>query len=98
MPNPPLDQIDARHIALRKPSALGDIVHALPVLHALRVRFPAARISWVVSRAFAPLLDGHPDLHETIAFDRGGGLRAALALGRELRRRGFDLVVDLQGL
>src|SRR5262249_15247785 len=39
-----------------------------------------------------------PDLDETIAFDRRGGARAALALGRELRRRRFDLVLDLQGL
>src|SRR5712691_11489236 len=98
MPRPPLDQLDATRIALLKPSALGDIVHALPVLHALRVRFPAARISWVVGRAFAALLEGHADLDETIVFDRRGGPRAALVLGRELRRRCFDFVIDLQGL
>src|SRR5262245_49898555 len=93
-----LEHIEARRIALLKPSALGDIVHALPVLHALRVRFPASRISWVISRSFAPLLHGHPDLDETIPFERRGGMRAVLRLGRELRRRRFDLVIDLQGL
>jgi heptosyltransferase-1 len=98
MPRPPLTSIDAQRIALLKPSALGDIVHALPVLHALRERFPQARISWVVGRAYAPLLHGHPDLDETITFDRRGGLRSALVLARELRRRRFDLVIDLQGL
>jgi lipopolysaccharide heptosyltransferase I len=98
MPRPPLDQIDARRIALLKPSALGDIVHALPIVHALRRQFPAAHISWVIGRPFAPLLHGHRDLNETIVFDRRGGVRGALALGRELRRRRFDLVIDLQGL
>src|SRR5262245_56382598 len=93
-----LEHIEARRIALLKPSALGDIVHTLPVLHALRVRFPRAQISWVISRTFAPLLHGHPDLDESIAFDRRGGARGALALGRELRRRRFDLVIDVQGL
>jgi lipopolysaccharide heptosyltransferase I len=99
-----LDRIDARRIALVKPSALGDIVHSLPVLSALRVRFPAARITWVVNRAYEPLLAGHPDLTDTLPFDRGAfkGLRGAVAatvtFAREMRRRQFDLVVDMQGL
>ena len=66
-----LDRIDARRIALIKPSALGDIVHALPVLTALRTRFPAAQITWVVNRSLEPLLAGHPDLTDTLPFDRG---------------------------
>src|SRR5580765_6977455 len=98
MPRSPLNTIDAQCIALLKPSALGDIVHALPVLHALRVRFPAAHITWVAGRAFAPLLGGNRDLDDIIVFDRRGGLRPALALARELRPRRFDLVIDLQGL
>jgi hypothetical protein len=40
----PLSQFDARRIALIKPSALGDVVHALPVLNALRERFSSAKI------------------------------------------------------
>jgi lipopolysaccharide heptosyltransferase I len=100
-----LRDLDARRIALLKPSALGDIVHSLPVLTALRRRFPGAHISWVVNRAYEPLLIGHPDLNETIAFDRGAtrsgwwsGFRTWSRFLRDLRRRGFDLVVDLQGL
>src|SRR5947209_15498537 len=101
----PLQDYPARRIALIKPSALGDIVHALPVLAALRQRFPAAHITWVVNRAYEPLLAGHPDLTDTLPFDRGAfktGVRAAIAsslrFGAELRRRRFDLVIDLQGL
>ena len=98
MLRPPLDQLDARRIALLKPSALGDIVQALPVLHALRLRFPAAHITWIVSRSYAPLLQGHPELDENLAFDRRGGVRTALMFAHDLRRRRFDLVIDLQGL
>ena len=101
----PLDRFDARRIALIKPSALGDIVHALPVLTALRVRYPAARISWVVNAAYEPLIRHHPDLTDTLPFDRGAFRKApwhsahyALAFAAELRRRQFDLVIDLQGL
>ncbi|MFO0800393.1 MAG: glycosyltransferase family 9 protein [Gemmataceae bacterium] len=92
-------------IALIKPSALGDVVHALPVLSALRRTYPAAQITWVVNAAYEPLLVGHPDLTDTLAFDRGAvrkGWRAAAAystrFAAELRRRRFDLVLDLQGL
>jgi lipopolysaccharide heptosyltransferase I len=103
MPRPLQDR--ARRIALIKPSALGDIIHALPVLTALRRRFPCAHITWVVNRAYEPLLRGHRDLDETLPFDRGavrGGWRAAVRtyaeFFRELRRRRFDLAIDLQGL
>ena len=92
-------------IAIIKPSALGDIVHALPVLSALRGRYPQSHISWVVNKSFEGLLAGHPDLDETIPFDRGGagkglwsGSQYALSFGRELHRKQFDLVIDLQGL
>jgi lipopolysaccharide heptosyltransferase I len=102
---PPIAEIDARRIVLLKPSALGDIVHSLPVLTALRRRFPQAHIRWVVSQAYAGLLHGHPDLDEVLTFDRrasrGGWRRVArsfLGLADDVRRLRPDLVVDLQGL
>jgi lipopolysaccharide heptosyltransferase I len=101
----PLDRLAPRRIALIKPSALGDVVHALPVLSALRQHSPAARITWVVNKSYEPLLAGHPDLTDTLAFDRAAlkrGVRRAvaysLAFAAGLRRRRFDLVIDLQGL
>jgi lipopolysaccharide heptosyltransferase I len=97
--------MDVRRIALIKPSALGDVVHALPVLTALRVRFPSAKITWVINAAYEPLIRNHPDLTGTLPFDRAtfrrGLLRSAsyaLSFACELRRRDFDLVIDLQGL
>lgn len=99
LPEPP------RRIALVKPSALGDIIHTLPVLAALKELFPAAAISWVVHSAYADLLVGHPDLDRVIRFDRGSwrrgwrsGWQATRGFWRELRQQPFDLVIDLQGL
>jgi heptosyltransferase I len=97
----------APRVLIVKPSSLGDIVHALPVLAALRRQYPRAHIAWLASRAFAPLLEGHPLLDEVITFDRrhyGRMLRSLSALGaflrfvRRLRSSRFDLVLDLQGL
>lgn len=92
-------------IAIIKPSALGDIVHALPVLTALRERYPDSQITWVVNKSFEGLLAGHPDLNETLAFDRGtmgrgvvSASQAVVQFGNELRKRRFDLAIDLQGL
>jgi lipopolysaccharide heptosyltransferase I len=97
--------MNPRRIALIKPSALGDIVHALPVLTALRKRFPTARITWVINTTYEPLIRQHPDLSDTLPFDRGlfkhgiwRACRYAVAFAAELRSRQFDLVIDLQGL
>jgi lipopolysaccharide heptosyltransferase I len=99
---PPLTEIDHKRIAIIKPSALGDIVHALPVLTALRERFANSHITWVVNRTYEPLLRGHPDLDAVLPFDRGAraavAAMAALRFARRLRNNRFDLVLDLQGL
>src|SRR5438876_794286 len=54
--------IEPKRICLIKPSSLGDVIQALPVLSALRGRFPRAHIAWVISRAYSGLLEGHPHL------------------------------------
>lgn len=98
---------DARRILLIKPSSLGDIIHALPVLAALRRSRPDAHIAWLVGSSFAPILNGHPLLDEVIPFDREryGKMWRNPAIFLEfwrfvaaIRRRRFDLVIDLQGL
>lgn len=96
---------DPQRIVLIKPSALGDIMHSLPVLHALRRRFPHAHLAWIVNRIYEPVLRGHPDLDAVVSFDRGA-LRQGLCSGavafadflRRLRLHRFDLAIDLQGL
>ena len=49
-------------VLIVRTSALGDVIHALPVLTALRRHLPEAKIGWVVEEGMAPLLSGHPDL------------------------------------
>jgi lipopolysaccharide heptosyltransferase I len=98
---------DVARVLIIKPSSLGDIVHALPVLAGLRAAHPRAHIAWLVAKPFVAFLDGHPMLDEVIPFDRKhyGRMwrspRAALDfLGfcLAIRRRNFDLIIDLQGL
>jgi len=98
---------EPRRILIIKPSSLGDVVHALPVLAAARATYPRAHLAWLISASFAPLLAGHPLLDEVIPFDRrrfGRMLRDPRTLAefarfvRDLRHRRFDLVLDLQGL
>ncbi len=98
IPDIRLRRCDPRRICLIKPSALGDVVQALPLLPALRLCFPQAEMHWVINRDFAPLLEGHPLLTEVIPFDRRGSWRDFARLLVTLRRRRFDLVFDLQGL
>lgn len=85
-----------RQILIIKPSSLGDIVHALPTLSALRTRFPRATISWLVKREWADLLKRVEGLDRV--WPVRGGLPGWLAQVRGLRAARFDLVVDLQGL
>jgi len=96
-----------QRILLIKPSSLGDVIHALPVLAGLRRAYPQAHIAWLLGSTFAPLLAKHPLLDEVIPFDRrhyGRMLQSARSFAdfvrfvADLRRRRFDLVVDLQGL
>jgi heptosyltransferase-1 len=100
-------QSSPRRILIIKPSSLGDVVHALPVLAVLRRSWPAAHIAWLVSSSFAPLLDRHPMLNEVIPFDRAHFGRIWRSprifadfwrLVAKIRRRRFELVIDQQGL
>jgi ADP-heptose:LPS heptosyltransferase len=80
---------------------------ALPALSALRKSAPFAKISWLIRPEFAPLLQNHPHLTETVLFDRKflgqawfnpRALAALLSLIWRLNRNKFDVVIDLQGL
>ncbi|MBM3978502.1 MAG: glycosyltransferase family 9 protein, partial [Planctomycetes bacterium] len=91
------ESMQPRAVLLVRLSHLGDVVHALPVFHALRARYPEARLGWAIQPEFADLLRGLPGLDQILRFDRRGGPRAWLALARELRAFGAELCVDAQG-
>jgi lipopolysaccharide heptosyltransferase I len=85
-----------QRILVIKLSSLGDIVHTLPAVAALRERFPSAHISWLVKSQWASILEGNPDVDEVLAIDVSWINWPKLVHG--LRRRQWDLVVDFQGL
>jgi lipopolysaccharide heptosyltransferase I len=87
---------DVHRLLLIKPSSLGDIVHAMPTLAALRARFPDAEVTWLVKRQWAPLVEVIGGVEHVCAVE--SGLRGWLSRVSGLRAARFDLVIDLQGL
>src|SRR5258708_37214165 len=77
-------------------SAVGDAVHVLPLVTALKRHSPASQVTWVLQPGAASLVRGHRDVDEIVEFDRSRGWRAYLAVRRELARRPFDVAFALQ--
>jgi heptosyltransferase I len=93
-------------ILLIKPSALGDVVHTLPVLVKLRARYPRARIDWLITPENAEVVRYHPALSNVVLFARrdfskpGRRWRAFLSffdLLKQIRRAKYELVIDMHG-
>ena len=77
--------------------SLGDLVHTLPAVSALRRTFPEARIDWVVDRPHAPFLALVPVVTRAVVL--GGRTAAAwFAIRRTLRAERYDVAIDFQGL
>jgi len=96
-----------RNILIIKPSALGDIIHALPTLPALRRAFPQATLTWLVRTPFAPIFECVKEVDRLLLFDRGrmaawfykpSAFRCLGDFRKQLKNPGFDLVLDFQGL
>jgi ADP-heptose:LPS heptosyltransferase len=81
-----------------KPSALRDIVHGLQVAASIKAQKPEWRISWVVRDIFAPLVRASAAVDQVFVFQRHEGARGFVRMMREVRKREFDVVCDLQGL
>ncbi|MBW3655451.1 MAG: hypothetical protein KY444_05045, partial [Gemmatimonadetes bacterium] len=77
-------------------SAVGDAVHVLPVVTALKRHDPTLHITWVLQPGPASLVRGHPGVDEIVIFERKGGWRAFADVRRKLAGRRFDVVLDLQ--
>lgn len=90
--------IDARldRVCVVMMSAVGDAVHVLPVINAIKRYHPAAHITWVLQPGPAALVRGHRSVDDVILFDRSRGSVAFRDVRRELAHREFDLVLDLQ--
>jgi heptosyltransferase I len=77
-------------------SAVGDAVHVLPVINALKRANPRTRITWVLQPGPATLVRGHRSVDEIVIFDRARGWRAFADVRSELAKHRFDLVINLQ--
>src|SRR5256886_9667272 len=98
-----LQSAEFSRILLIKPSALGDVVHTIPVLVKLRARYPRARIDWLITPENAEVVRHHPALSNVVLFARsdfskpGQKWRATLGffdLLKQIRREHSDLTVD----
>ena len=89
-----------RRVLIVRLSAMGDLIHGIPVVIALRRAMPEAMLGWVAEGRNADLLVGHPAIDELIRVPRRWlkSPREVLALRRQLRQLQFDTVVDLQCL
>jgi lipopolysaccharide heptosyltransferase I len=104
---PPADlrKQDFRKILLIKLSAVGDVVHTIPVLNKLRRRYPAAQLDWLVTSPIAELLRHNPSITNIIEFERDvwstpwrlAPFAAYARLAARLRAAAYDLVVDMHG-
>jgi len=99
-----------RSVLLVRLSARGDIVFSSPLVRAFRRTYPDTRITWMAESHTKDLIELHPELDELLVVDRPGWRRKMRAgrwptVAREagelvgiLRRKEFDLAIDLQGL
>jgi heptosyltransferase I len=99
-----------QRILIVRLSAIGDIVFASPLIHALRRRYPKARICWLAQPESKPLLEYHPDLDEVIVWPRGEWTalwqqrrwrdlwRTIRDFRVMLRNHHFDTALDVQSL
>ena len=97
------DSSSVRRILLVKPSSLGDVIHAFPLVSALKKSFPGATIDWLVNTEFSALVGRHPGVSRVISFPRSlwrkrGFLKAMGKMRQELRSGDYDIVLDAQGL
>ncbi|MAE61923.1 MAG: hypothetical protein CMJ49_11275 [Planctomycetaceae bacterium] len=103
----PATESQPQAILIIRPSALGDVARSVPVAASLRHAYPDAQIDWLVRDDFADVVRAHPAVDHIIEFPRKQLRRwwrspaTAVKLMRylrELARRGYDTVYDLQGL
>lgn len=91
-----MTEVPLHRVCIVMMSAVGDAVHVLPVVNAIKRRYPASHITWVLQPGPASLVRGHPAVDEILLFERKKGMKAFAETGRKLRAREFDVVLCLQ--
>jgi len=88
--------LENARILLIKPSSLGDIVHAFPVVSAIKTQWPGSHITWLVKRQWADLVERAEGIDRVWPVEMT--IRSWIREGRALRAQRFDIAIDLQGL
>ena len=92
------------NILIVKLSAIGDVIHALPVSRAIKETFPEAKVTWAVEPPAYDILAGNPCVDEILIFEKkkfktfGGFSENFLPMRKKLREGRYDIALDLQGL
>ncbi len=95
-PPPPLAQID--RLLIVKTSSLGDVIHALPVVQALKEAKPGLTLGWVVRRRCADVLRGNPNIDHLYVIENKPSFGELLRLRRMLHDAQYEVALDMQGL
>lgn len=103
--------MDFKNILIIKLSSIGDVVHALPFLEALKNSYPDSRIDWLVEEEASQVISGHPAINRVIISGRKRWQKEilnpakllkvsseAISFYKNLRFSSYDIVIDLQGL
>lgn len=95
---------ELKNILIVKLSAIGDVIHALPVSYAIKETFPDSKLTWVVEPPAYDLLKMNPCVDKIILFEKkefktfGGFIQKFFPFKKELQAENYDAVLDLQGL
>jgi len=91
--------LQQKNILVIKMSAIGDVILSVPSLRAIREKFKDAKISVLVGIKSKDILKNCPYVDDIIVYDYKGkdkGIRGFLRVGSRLRKRNFDISIDLQ--
>lgn len=85
-----------RHLCVVLLTGLGDVVHGLPLVNAIRDANPGILVSWVAEPMPAQILEGHPSIDRVVVYRRAEGLRGVMQLASDLRAgEAADLTLNL---
>jgi len=96
-----------KKILIVRLSAIGDVIHSLPILHCLKRKYPDVSIGWVVEDKAADILEGHPLVDKVFVMPRKKWKKRVFSLKNlvefikfigEIRKEKFDIAIDLQEL
>jgi len=84
-----------KSVCILRLSAIGDVCHAVATVQAIQNRHPNAKITWIIGKVEAMLLQDLPNV-EFIIFDKKAGLKEYSNLRKQLKDRSFDILLHMQ--